>query len=229
MIKNYFKKVIAIGIIATSVIALNPIGASAEWKQNKEGWWYTEGNSWAIGWRQIDGKWYYFNGNGYMLNNMEIDGYKLGSDGAWDGTTKKTLLNRDDFNNFSSTDAGKGNFIDWTKKNGYSWAYAVAYPGTTADEKFKTSRNIGLGDSLEDIGKAYNTGTSHTFAIRYDELCATCPKWASLSVTSGFDMLYYENGDTYEIRYYLNNSYKVVMIAYFKNTKYFNKNDIKWS
>lgn len=229
MKKLKLTKFIASTLVAVSVLALNPIGASAEWKQDGTGWWYTEGSSWATGWRQIESKWYYFYADGYMAYNTVIDGYIIGSDGVWDGTTKKTLLNRDDFNNFSSTDASKGNLIDWAKKNGYDWAYNVIYPGSTTDEKFKTSKNIGLGDSLEDIGKAYGIVPNHTFAIRYDELCATYPKWTSLSVTNGLDMQYYEDGNTYEIRYYLNASHKVVMIAYFKNMKYITKNDMKWN
>lgn len=103
MSKKYLKKIMALGIIATCLITLNPIGASAEWKQDSTGWWYTEGNSWATGWREIDGKWYYFDNDGYMktgwiqdenkwyyldsdgamLKNTTINGYALGSDGAW--------------------------------------------------------------------------------------------------------------------------------------------------
>lgn len=81
MIKNYLKKVIALGIIATSVIALNPIGASASWKQDNSGWWYTDGDLWTTGWKKVDGKWYYFYQNGYMAKNTQIDGYQIDSDG----------------------------------------------------------------------------------------------------------------------------------------------------
>lgn len=83
MIKNYMKKAIALATITMSIIALNPIGASAEWRKDSKGWWYSEGNSYAKGWRNIDGKWYYFNSNGYMAKNTTIDGYELGEDGAW--------------------------------------------------------------------------------------------------------------------------------------------------
>lgn len=83
MKKLKLTKIIASSLIAVSVLALNPIGASAEWKQNSTGWWYTEGNSWATGWKQIDGKWYYFYSNGYMARNTMIGTYQLGSDGAW--------------------------------------------------------------------------------------------------------------------------------------------------
>ncbi|OAV40602.1 hypothetical protein [Clostridium saccharobutylicum] len=51
MIKKHFNKIIALGIVATSVLAINPIGASAEWKQDSNGWWNTEGSSYSIGWK----------------------------------------------------------------------------------------------------------------------------------------------------------------------------------
>lgn len=83
MEKSKLTKLIASPLIAISLLTLNPIGASAEWKQNSTGWWYTEGNSYATGWRLIDGKYYYFGDNGYMMHDTYVDGYKLGSDGAW--------------------------------------------------------------------------------------------------------------------------------------------------
>jgi hypothetical protein len=80
-------KVISSLLIAVSLLALNPIGASAEWRQNRTGWWYAEGSSYAIGWKLIDGKYYYFSNNGYMMHDTYIDGYELSSDGAWVVTT----------------------------------------------------------------------------------------------------------------------------------------------
>lgn len=49
-------KMIASLLVVASVLALNPIGASAEWKQVS---------------------------NGYTANDTTVNGYKLGSDGAW--------------------------------------------------------------------------------------------------------------------------------------------------
>lgn len=76
-------KLIVSSLIVASVLALNPIGAGANWKQNNTGWWYSTGNSWAIGWAKLDGKWYYFYSDGYMAHDTTVDGFKLGSDGAW--------------------------------------------------------------------------------------------------------------------------------------------------
>lgn len=83
MKKLKLTKLISSTLIAVSVVALNPIGANAEWKSNSNGWWYTEGSSWATGWRLIDKNWYYFYSNGYMAHDTAIDGYYLNSSGAW--------------------------------------------------------------------------------------------------------------------------------------------------
>lgn len=69
-------------LVAVSVLALNPIGASAEWKQDNRGWWYSEDDSWATGWRSISGKWYYFDTDGYMVKNKDIKGWYLDDNGV---------------------------------------------------------------------------------------------------------------------------------------------------
>ncbi|WP_242864723.1 hypothetical protein [Clostridium botulinum] len=47
------KKIMASALIVTSILALKPIGASAEWKNDNTGWWYSEGNSYSVEWRLI--------------------------------------------------------------------------------------------------------------------------------------------------------------------------------
>jgi hypothetical protein len=86
MIRKNLVKVIASTLMLASIFALNPIGASASWKQDTRGWWYAQDNSWITGWKPIEGKWYYFNSDGYMAHDTEINGFKLGSDGAWINT-----------------------------------------------------------------------------------------------------------------------------------------------
>jgi len=83
MKKLKLAKVIVGSLVVASIIALNPIRASAEWKQNSTGWWYTEGNSYSTGWRLIQGNWYYFYSNGYMAKDTTINGYYLNGNGAW--------------------------------------------------------------------------------------------------------------------------------------------------
>lgn len=77
-------KLIVSSLLATSLLALSPIAANAEWKKDSTGWWFTEGNSsYATGWRLIDRNWYYFYSDGYMAHDTSIDGYYLNSSGAW--------------------------------------------------------------------------------------------------------------------------------------------------
>ena len=116
------KRTIAvIGIIA-SIVGTTTISANAAWKKDNIGWWYTEGNSWAIGWRNIYGKWYYFDNNGYMKtgwlldggkwyylnsngvmlsNTVTEDGYTLNFDGSWNTSIPKKT-NYSDENSLSN-------------------------------------------------------------------------------------------------------------------------------
>jgi hypothetical protein len=77
------KRAFGLIIVTTTILGVFTIGASAEWRQDNNGWWYEEESRYATGWRDIDGKWYYFNSDGYMAKDTTIDGYTLGSDGAW--------------------------------------------------------------------------------------------------------------------------------------------------
>lgn len=100
MKKLKLTKLIASSLIVVLALALNPIKANAEWRQNSAGWWYAEGDSWAIGWRNIDGNWYYFYSDGYMATNNKIDGYFVNSTGAWTNSittdeARQLILNED--------------------------------------------------------------------------------------------------------------------------------------
>lgn len=95
MRKLKLTKVIASSLVAASVLALNPIGASAEWRQDSKGWWYTDGDSWYTGWKQVDGKWYYFYPSGYMAKERIIQGYYLNSSGVWSELTTSGNLKFD--------------------------------------------------------------------------------------------------------------------------------------
>jgi FOG: Glucan-binding domain (YG repeat) len=53
-------------ILSLTVLAEMPLTANAEWRQNNNVWWYSQGQSYATNWAKIDGQWYYFDFNGYM-------------------------------------------------------------------------------------------------------------------------------------------------------------------
>lgn len=102
MKKLKITKIIANTLVVTLVLVLNQMGASAEWKDDSTGRWYSEGDSWAIGWRNIDaymyyfdkdgymkkgwiqdgGKWYYLNDNGTMAKDKDVSGWYLNGSGV---------------------------------------------------------------------------------------------------------------------------------------------------
>lgn len=88
------RKLIASLVIAVSALAINPVGASAEWKQDNTGRWYADGSSWYTGWKKIDGKWYYFESNGYMAHDRYVNSYYLNSEGYWDVSALPTTINQ---------------------------------------------------------------------------------------------------------------------------------------
>lgn len=95
-------------LVVVSILSLNPIGASAVWKQNSTGWTYDKGeNHYAKGWEIIDGKvycfdqnsymktgwiqegrnWFYLYSNGQLSYDTAIDGYYLNTvTGEWSKT-----------------------------------------------------------------------------------------------------------------------------------------------
>jgi hypothetical protein len=75
--KNFkLKKLVAFALVAMTIATVSPVGASAAWKQDSNGWWNTEGNSYSKGWRDINDTWYYFGSDGYMKTGWVNDGGK---------------------------------------------------------------------------------------------------------------------------------------------------------
>lgn len=78
------KKLLALTLVGGTLLTASPIAAHAEWRADTNGWWYTEGSSYATGWRQINGLWYYFYSDGYMAHDTTIDGYYVNSNGVYE-------------------------------------------------------------------------------------------------------------------------------------------------
>lgn len=152
MRKIKLTKIVASMLVAASAIALNPIGASAEWRQNDTGCWYTEGNSWATGWRNIDGKWYYFDSNGYMVKNTTIEGYTLGADGARIITSMTALTNG--YTPQKYTINGQGSEIDYNIPEKYT---INGKESEISDQHFQDiDKELGIKTkNLSDIQKIY--------------------------------------------------------------------------
>lgn len=87
MKRNYLLKTLALGLTLTSIGAIKPIIANAEWTQNSGNWYYKDnsGNN-MTGWQQIDGNWYYMWSDGTMAKNTWMQSnnkwYYLGNSGA---------------------------------------------------------------------------------------------------------------------------------------------------
>lgn len=101
-------RIIASTLTVISILALNSIGASAEWRQTYDGdkalFYYEEGESRATGWRYIgknwyyldattgfantgwknmDGKWYYFEPTGIMAQSLITPNYYKEDNGVY--------------------------------------------------------------------------------------------------------------------------------------------------
>ncbi|WP_437341618.1 cell wall-binding protein [Clostridium butyricum] len=113
---NKFKKIIVAFVAVVSIVAVNVTGASAEWRQSGDSWWYSQGSSYATGWNQIDGQWYYFDSNGYMNTGWVYDS------GNWyylygNGTMAQDCYIGDSYLSSSGTWT---NSIPTTNSNSYS-------------------------------------------------------------------------------------------------------------
>lgn len=143
-------RIILASLIAIiSILTIGSNGVNAEWRQSKNSWWYSEGNSYAIGWKQIDSVWYYFDDEGYMKNGWLYDNekwYYLGLDGAMqtgiiqvDGKTY--YLESDGAMKIGNIIIGKKTVEINLKGNpttGYNWEY-----------------NIGADDIVKEVSRKY--------------------------------------------------------------------------
>lgn len=100
-----FQRLVASFVMFMSLLAINPVIAHAEWRNNGQNWWYSQGDSYLTGWQYIDGNWYYFYSDGWMAKDTTIGGYYLNSQGAWSTSipTQSTSSNVSNTNDKSQT------------------------------------------------------------------------------------------------------------------------------
>lgn len=149
---NNIKKVIVSSMAALSIFVMVPAAANAEWKQDSKGWWYDQGNSWAIGWKEIDGKWYYFYSNGYMAQDCWIGNYYLSTDGFWINGNVTAEQAQQMVNALKSTKYFDGNvefgpnqydnYMDKNKQNDY-YIFNIYYGVDEADRNVCIRRDNG--------------------------------------------------------------------------------------
>ena len=93
MKKKNLLKLMGVFILSAAVISMIPKKAEASWMHDSNGWWYSEGNSKAVGWRYIEGKWYYFDEEGYMAHDTVVDGCYINSSGEWIPSNSQDVSN----------------------------------------------------------------------------------------------------------------------------------------
>lgn len=175
MKKLKLTKIITMTLAVISIVALNPMGASAEWRQDSNGWWYSEGSNWATGVRVIDGKKYFFDKDGYVNTGWKKKG------GDWyyynDYGFKKTGW---------IEDRGKKYFLDTDA--------GFMYTNYAIDDWYLN--NEGVGTKSEKIGD-YNIDKSTGIIIKYSgkDTSANIPReLGGIEVKGIFGKLFDEYG-----------------------------------
>lgn len=173
-----FKKIIAAFVAVVSILAANVTGASAEWKQSGNGWWYSQGgSSYATGWNQIDGQWYYFDSTGYMKTGWVYDG------GNWyyfygDGTMAHDCYIGD---SYLSSSGAWTNSVPTTNDNSYTGGSSYTTGTNSNDNQSQTAYLSATGSkyhSVPNCGKmnpnnATKTTVAEAEAAGY-ERCSKC-------------------------------------------------------
>lgn len=119
MKKKMLQSFIASITLVLGISLISPISASAAWKQDSNGWWNTEGDSYSTGWKLIDNSWYYFGSDGYMKTGW------INDNGTWyyagpSGAMKTGWIN--DNNTWYYLNASGVMQTGWINING-SWYY----------------------------------------------------------------------------------------------------------
>lgn len=155
MRKLNLKKIITMGLITTSILAVTSIGASAEWKQDGTGYWYSNGSSYAKGWNKINGWWHYFDNNGYMKNGWLYDNgnwYYLKKEGSMVASLYSVVLIEGRYSIF----APDGKWLGYDKDNQSSTT-------NNNNTTFNTSSNSSILSAMDKINKNYENNFKNMF------------------------------------------------------------------
>ena len=155
MRSKLLKKMLVLAIMGTTLLTVLPIGASAEWKSNNSGWWYSKGTGYSTGWDLIDNSWYYFNSDGYMAHNTMIDGYYIDSNGASVATENVGIPIRVPAN--------------WTKLNNKIEGIDLSYKMNNNSAFVYKTEDIGSECSESDFINGVKAGLSKQSGIQFSE------------------------------------------------------------
>lgn len=208
------KSVISL-LILGSMVLLNPVKVNAEWKQDNEGWRYSENLDWARGWKNISGNWYYFDENGYMVKDSEIQGWKIDSNGIGhiiDDSISETSLGNSG-GNISNNGLAviNDNYIYYISRNENSKTTSINRVMTNGigKETLITKSLSSIGDSftyLNVIGNYiyyvdfdYNSRIGTIKRMNLDGSNNTTILSASTNATECFNYLTIENGYIYGV------------------------------
>ena len=139
----------------------------ADWKKDKNGWWYQYGNGSypKSRWLQIDGKWYYFDEKGYMVTGQKtIKGqtYTFGQDGAliMQSSFTKGGAGLGAVKGYATGTSGiRSSQMAWTQENGSELIYratdgAILTPLSRGDMVFTNDMSKALWNLAKNPGLA---------------------------------------------------------------------------
>lgn len=208
MKKLNLKKIITMGLITTSILAIVPVGASAEWRQSNNSWWYTKANGgYATGWEKIGDSWYYFDNTGYMKEGWVKDcgnWYYLKADGTM---ATGTVLTDGQISSFTSG----GIWTGYVANNNASSNTANVGNNTSASNNTNTSNSN--NNSVETQATSANNDFTYEKAIEILNTAATPDFYISCfgpnyEFTKGGyngypveDKIYINNNGTEDLRY----------------------------
>lgn len=191
MKKNFIRMTI-LSILALTTIFSLPIGANAEWKQDRGNWFYNDNNGKVFtGWNKIDGQWYYFN--------------KVQTTHEFKGGMKTGFFKDNDGKVYYFYNDGKMATNKWIKGNKWHYFYNDGSMATnTTIDGYRIDSN---GDWIQDNNPTANNNSSissnqnNTVNIEVQQ-----DNWDDWSYRTN-NMTYDRIENRYDLKYYLDKEY----------------------